>query len=131
MRCVCQPYGSCTTQDCASVPGRNRLAPLRIGYFPHCYQRYSGDITESAPIESNPVYLSLTYSERKEYEKFEKEVKESFPDSTEAEGGPQLSHLISDIMVGQEGANSGANCLSFSSILGLLSAIIAFLFFLV
>ena len=82
-------------------------------------------MADHGPIESNPVYISLTYKERKEYEVFQKEVKDSFPENEDT--GPQLAHLVSDIV---GAASSGAASLGFSSILGLLSAVIALLFFL-
>lgn len=125
VRCVCQPYGSCTTADCGSDPGRNRLATLRIGYFPHCHQRYLTDVMDTAPITANPVYKELTYEERKEYEDFAAEVAETF---TPMEEGPELAHLISDITSGQEETQNSAGTASFSFILGIISAFVALVF---
>ena len=86
---------------------------------------------DHGPIESNPVFIALTYAERREYEEHQEEIKKSWPVTHVAEKGPQLSHLISDIMVEEGEASSGAASISFSFILGLLSAIVALLFFLV
>ncbi|KAI6646325.1 hypothetical protein LOD99_9277 [Oopsacas minuta] len=126
VRCVCQQFGSCTTDDCLYAPGRNRLPTLRIGYFPYCHQTYYDDVNDYAPIEANPVYKSLTYEEVAEYEKQSTALAESFP---VFEADAELSSLISDITdTGEEELTSGVGRLSFSLILGIIGALIALIF---